>query len=69
VAIAASMAFLTPLGHPVNVLVMAPGGYRFRHFLRVGLPLTALLVTLLIVLLPLMWSLAPTTLPGSPVTP
>ena len=69
VAIAASMAFLTPLGHPVNVLVMAPGGYRFRHFLRVGLPLTALLVTLLIVLLPLMWSLAPTALPGSPVTP
>ena len=33
------MAFITPLGHPVNVLVMSPGGYNFSDFVRVGLPL------------------------------
>ncbi|MEP6789133.1 MAG: SLC13 family permease, partial [Acidobacteriota bacterium] len=41
VALATSMAFITPLGHPVNVLVMSPGGYNFRDFVKVGLPLTA----------------------------
>ena len=63
VAMACSMAFLTPLGHPVNILVMAPGGYRFRDFLRVGLPLTVALVILTIVLVPLLWPLAPGALP------
>lgn len=43
VAIAASMAFITPLGHPVNVLVMGPGGYSFRDFVRVGLPMAVIL--------------------------
>ena len=43
VALATSMAFITPLGHPVNILVMGPAGYRFRHFLIVGLPLTLIL--------------------------
>ncbi len=57
VALATSLAFLTPLGHPVNVLVMAPGGYRFRDYLRVGLPLTALLLALILLLLPVFWPL------------
>jgi di/tricarboxylate transporter len=60
VALATSMAFLTPLGHPVNVLVMGPGGYQFRDYLRVGLPLTVLLVLVVLVGLPLVW---PLTLP------
>ncbi len=45
VGVAASMAFATPIGHPANVLVMAPGGYRFADYIKVGLPLS--LVTLL----------------------
>jgi len=57
VALATSMAFLTPLGHPVNILVMGPGGYRFRDYFRVGLPLTLLLFALLVLLLPLFWPL------------
>jgi len=57
VALATSMAFLTPLGHPVNVLVMGPGGYRFRDYFRVGLPLTILLFVLIVALLPLVWRL------------
>jgi di/tricarboxylate transporter len=55
VAIAASMAFLTPLGHPVNMLVMGSGGYSFKDFLKVGLPLTLILVIALIILLPVFW--------------
>jgi di/tricarboxylate transporter len=57
VALASSMAFLTPLGHPVNVLVMGPGGYRFKDYLRVGLPLTVLLIVLIVVGLPVIWPL------------
>lgn len=40
VAIACSATFLTPLAHPVNLLMMGPGGYTFRDFTRVGLGLT-----------------------------
>jgi di/tricarboxylate transporter len=57
VALATSMAFMTPLGHPVNVLVMGLGGYRFRDFLRVGLPLTAVLFAVVMILLPIFWPL------------
>lgn len=53
VALATSMAFLTPLGHPVNVLVMGQGGYRFRDYGRVGIGLTLLLMAILLLLLPL----------------
>ncbi len=59
VAIATSVAFLTPLGSPVNVLVMGPGGYRFRDYFRAGLPLTLLIYLLLLGLLPLVWPLMP----------
>ncbi|MCA9643703.1 MAG: SLC13 family permease [Polyangiaceae bacterium] len=51
IAIAASTAFATPIASPVNTLVLNPGGYRFRDYLRVGvsLQLVLLLVSLLIV--------------------
>ena len=39
VAVGASCAFLTPIGHQCNTLVMGPGGYRFGDYWRVGLPL------------------------------
>lgn len=57
VALASSMAFLTPLGHPVNVLVMGPGGYRFRDYLKVGWPLTLLAFGVVLALLPVFWPL------------
>jgi di/tricarboxylate transporter len=57
VAIATSMAFITPLGHPVNILMMGPGGYRFRDFFKVGLPLTVLLFIVVLVTLPIFWPL------------
>ncbi len=59
VALATSMAFITPLGHPVNVLVMGPGGYQFRDYVRVGLPLTVILFIVVMLLLPVFWPLTP----------
>ena len=41
VAMAASASFTSPISHPANILVMGPGGYRFADYLKVGLPLTA----------------------------
>jgi di/tricarboxylate transporter len=55
VALATSMAFITPLGHPVNILMLGPGGYSFRDFFKVGLPLTVLLFIVVMVLLPVYW--------------
>ncbi len=53
VALASSMAFMSPLGHAVNVMVMGAGGYTFRDYARVGIPLTILLVIILMIVLPL----------------
>ncbi len=64
VALATSMAFLTPLGHPVNIMVMGPGSYRFRDFLKVGLPLTLILFAVTMLVLPLFWPLAATGAAG-----
>lgn len=59
VALAGSTAFLTPLGHPVNVLVMGPGGYRFRDYWKLGLPLTLIVSIVVFLLLPIVWPLRP----------
>jgi di/tricarboxylate transporter len=52
VALASSMAFMSPLGHSVNVMVMGAGGYTFKDYARVGVPLTILLVFILMIILP-----------------
>lgn len=57
VALASSLAFLTPLGHPVNVLIMGPGGYRFADYLKVGWLLILLIFGLVMLLLPIFWPL------------
>jgi len=57
VAIATSTSFLTPFSHPVNLLVMGPGGYRSRDYLRLGLPLAALTLILTLLLVPLVYPL------------
>ena len=45
VAVAASCAFLTPIGHKNNTLILGPGGYRFGDYWRLGLPLEILVLT------------------------
>jgi di/tricarboxylate transporter len=54
VAIAASAAFVTPVSSPVNTLVLAPGGYRFNDFVRVGLPLLLVIMALTLIMTPLL---------------
>jgi anion transporter len=55
VAMAAVVAFLTPIGHHGNLLVYGPGGYRFADFARVGAPLTVLCACVVAWLAPLLW--------------
>jgi di/tricarboxylate transporter len=57
VALGSSLAFLTPIGHPVNTLVMGSGGYTVRDYLRVGGPLTLIVLLVSLLGLHLFWNL------------
>ncbi|WP_108447136.1 SLC13 family permease [Halomonas denitrificans] len=57
VAISASCAFLTPIGHQSNTLVMGPGGYRFGDYWRLGLPLTLVVMAVAIPMILIVWPL------------
>jgi len=57
VAIGASCAFLTPIGHQNNTLILGPGGFRFGDYWRLGLPLEALVVAVSLPLLLVVWPL------------
>jgi len=59
VAMAASASFTSPISHPANILVMGPGGYRFVDYLKMGVPLTIVVFITVMVLLPILWPLAP----------
>ncbi|NRA97789.1 MAG: SLC13 family permease [Planctomycetes bacterium] len=56
VAFAASAAFLTPVGYQTNLLVYAPGGYRFRDFIVVGLPLRFAFAVIAAIAIPMVYS-------------
>jgi len=55
VAVAASCAFLTPIGHKNNTLIMGPGGYRFGDYWRMGLPLEIIVIAVSIPMIVLVW--------------
>jgi len=57
VAFGASASFATPIGYQTNALVMGPGGYRFRDFLRIGVPLNLVMGCAAAVLIPVFWPL------------
>ncbi|MCW8962734.1 MAG: SLC13 family permease [Gammaproteobacteria bacterium] len=57
VAVAASCAFLTPIGHKNNTLIMGPGGYRFGDYWRMGLPLEILIIIVSIPMILWVWPL------------
>jgi di/tricarboxylate transporter len=57
VAIGASCAFLTPIGHQNNTLILGPGGFRFGDYWKLGLPLEVLVVMISLPLLLIVWPL------------
>ena len=57
VAVAASCAFLTPIGHKNNTIILGPGGYRFGDYWRMGLPLEILVVVVALPMILLVWPL------------
>jgi di/tricarboxylate transporter len=57
VAVASSCAFLTPIGHKNNTLILGPGGYRFGDYWRMGLPLEILVVLVSVPTLLIVWPL------------
>ena len=58
VMFAASLAFATPIGYQTNLMVYAPGGYKFSDFTRIGLPLNIILWIICTALIPLLWPFA-----------
>jgi di/tricarboxylate transporter len=57
VAVAASCAFLTPIGHKNNTLILGPGGYDFGDYWRMGLPLELLIVAVATPMILWVWPL------------
>ncbi len=57
VAVGASAAFLTPIGHQSNTMVLGPGGYRFGDYWRLGLPLKIVVVGVAVPLIAMVWPL------------
>jgi len=55
IALGCSMAFPTPIGHPVNIMVMSAGGYSFRDYLRIGGPLAIILFPIILLGLHFFW--------------
>ena len=57
VAVSASCAFLTPIGHQNNTLILGPGGYRFGDYWRMGLPLELIVLAVSVPALLMFWPL------------
>ncbi|MCA9923150.1 MAG: anion permease, partial [Anaerolineales bacterium] len=55
IAIAASMAFASPVASPTNTLVMGAGNYRFSDYIKIGVPLIAILMIATVLILPLIF--------------
>lgn len=59
IAMAASASFTSPISHPANILVMGPGGYRFKDYIKMGIPLALVIFAVVMVVLPILWPLYP----------
>ena len=55
VAFAASSSFITPIGYQTNLMVYGPGGYKFSDYIRVGLPLSLILLVSAVFIIPKLW--------------
>jgi di/tricarboxylate transporter len=59
IANAASASFTSPIAHAANIMVMGSGGYRFTDYLKLGVPLTLVVLLAVALLLPIFWPLYP----------
>jgi di/tricarboxylate transporter len=57
IAFGASASFMTPMGYQTNAIVMGPGGYTFKDYLKFGLPLNLLMWITATIMIPLLWPL------------
>jgi len=55
VIVGANLAFMSPVAHQANAMVMGPGDYKYKDFLRVGFPLTLILGAVSVVMIPVWW--------------
>ena len=55
----AAASFMSPISHPANVLVMGPGGYRFRDYIKLGVPVAIVVMIATFAVLPVFWPLTP----------
>ena len=55
IVMGAVASYATPIGYQTNLMVMGPGGYRFSDYLRVGLPLSLIVWTTSVLLIPRIW--------------
>jgi di/tricarboxylate transporter len=55
IAIAASASFSTPIGYQTNLIIQAIGNYKFKDYLKIGLPLNLLAFILSLILIPFFW--------------
>ncbi len=64
VMIAASASFLTPIGYQTNTMVYGVGGYRFSDYVRFGFPLSIIVFTVSMLIIPQVWPFTPVVLPA-----
>ena len=55
ITLASSLSFITPIGYQTNLMVMGPGGYHPRDYLKVGTPLALMMLVTSLLLIPLVW--------------
>ncbi|MCC5868621.1 MAG: SLC13 family permease [Gammaproteobacteria bacterium] len=55
----AAASFMSPISHPANILVMGPGGYRFRDYIKLGVPVAIVVMIATFLVLPVFWPLTP----------
>lgn len=55
IMIAASASFMTPLGYQTNLMVMGPGGYTYRDYLKLGTPMSLVVAVVSLAIIPLVW--------------
>lgn len=49
--------FSTPIGYQTNLIVYGPGGYRFKDYIKVGLPLNLIIMATALIIIPLVWKI------------